>query len=66
MSHARARRSPSRRGHCPFLTKAIAPSGKKISYEEAIVLRLDDGKIVEHWAVADALTMMRQIGAIPE
>jgi predicted ester cyclase len=44
----------------------IAPSGKKISYEEAIVLRLDDGKIVEHWAVAHALTMMRQIGAIPE
>jgi predicted ester cyclase len=43
----------------------IAPTGAKVSYEEAIVLRLQDGRIVEHWAVADALTLMRQIGAIP-
>ena len=43
----------------------IAPSGKSISYEEVVILRLQNGKIVEHWAVADALSMMQQLGAIP-
>jgi predicted ester cyclase len=27
-------------------------------------VRLKDGKIVEHWAVADVLAMMEQLGAI--
>jgi steroid delta-isomerase-like uncharacterized protein len=44
----------------------MAPTGKKISYEEVVILRLENGKIVEHWAVADALALMQQIGAIPE
>jgi predicted ester cyclase len=43
----------------------VAPTGNKIEYEEAIVLRLANGKIVEHWAVADAMALMQQIGAIP-
>ena len=42
------------------------PSGAKVSYEEAIVFRFQDGKIVEHWAVADALALLRQIRAVPE
>jgi predicted ester cyclase len=44
----------------------IKPGGKKITYEEVVILRLEKGKIVEHWAVADALSLMQQIGAIPE
>jgi steroid delta-isomerase-like uncharacterized protein len=43
----------------------IPATGKKISYEEVVILRLKDEKIVEHWAVADALSLMQQIGAIP-
>jgi steroid delta-isomerase-like uncharacterized protein len=43
----------------------IHATGKKISYEEVVILRLADEKIVEHWAVADALSLMQQIGAIP-
>ena len=39
----------------------IKPSGRKIAYEEIIILRLKDQKIVEHWALADALTLMQQI-----
>jgi predicted ester cyclase len=39
-------------------------TGRRVSYEEVIVLRLRDGKIVEHWAVADALSLMQGIGAI--
>ena len=44
----------------------IAPSKNKIEYEEIVILRIEDGKIVEHWAVADALSLMQQIGAIPD
>jgi predicted ester cyclase len=43
-----------------------APTGRKVSYEEVVVLRLKDDKIVEHWAVADALALMQGIGAIPQ
>jgi steroid delta-isomerase-like uncharacterized protein len=44
----------------------IPATGNKISYEEVLILRLQDGKIVEHWAVADALALMQQIGAIKQ
>jgi predicted SnoaL-like aldol condensation-catalyzing enzyme len=32
---------------------------------KAIVFRIADGKIAEHWHVADMLGMMRQLGAMP-
>lgn len=44
----------------------IVSSNNKIEYEEVIILRITNGKIVEHWAVADALSLMQQIGAIPK
>jgi predicted ester cyclase len=34
--------------------------------EVAFVYRLEDGKIAERWAVRDDLTMLRQLGALPE
>ncbi|QJB36662.1 ester cyclase [Chitinophaga oryzae] len=40
----------------------IPPTGNKIAYEEVVILRLKDGKIVEHWAVADAMTLLQQLG----
>ena len=40
------------------------PTGKQFTYEEVIIVRLKAGKIVEHWAVADVLAMMEQLGAI--
>ncbi len=42
----------------------IPASGNAISYEEVVILRVKDKKIVEHWAVADALSLMQQVGAI--
>jgi steroid delta-isomerase-like uncharacterized protein len=44
----------------------IPASGNTITYEEIVIVRFKDGKIVEHWAVADALAMMQQLGAIPQ
>ena len=40
------------------------PTGKQFTYEEIVIVRLQAGKIVEHWAVADVLAMMEQLGAI--
>lgn len=44
----------------------IAASGRKISYKEISIVRFEDGKIVEHWSVADSLVLMQQLGAVPE
>jgi hypothetical protein len=30
------------------------------------VLRLEGGKVAEHWAVRDELGMMQQLGLLPE
>lgn len=39
----------------------IAPTKKQIEYEEIVIVRFKDGKIIEHWAVADALAIMQQL-----
>lgn len=40
-------------------------TGKKVSMREIHVLRIADDKAVEHWGVADAMTMMAQLGMGP-
>lgn len=40
-------------------------AGKGYSIAEHHIFRVTDGKIAEHWHVADMLGMMRQIGALP-
>ncbi len=47
----------------PFL--GIPPSGGAIRFEVADYLQVRDGLITDHWVVADMLTLMRQLGAIP-
>ena len=57
---------------CRFTTTAThqgefmgyPPTGNQFSYEEIVIVRFKNGKIVEHWAVADVLAMMEQLGAI--
>ena len=44
----------------------VAPTGKTITITVIDICRFEDGKIVEHWGVADRLAMMQQIGAIPQ
>jgi C-1 hydroxylase len=42
------------------------PTGKRISCALMGQLRIVDGKVVEHWGVADALHMLRQLDLVPE
>ncbi len=41
-----------------------APTGRSVEIDVFDVLRFADGKLVEHWGVADQLGLMLQIGAI--
>jgi steroid delta-isomerase-like uncharacterized protein len=49
--------------HGPFL--GLAPTGRRIHFETVDVMRVRDGKIVEHWGVANLFSLMQQLGAWP-
>lgn len=40
------------------------PTGKPMSIDVIDIVRFKDGKIVEHWGVADQLGMMLQLGLV--
>jgi nogalonic acid methyl ester cyclase / aklanonic acid methyl ester cyclase len=42
----------------------IPPSGNKINYEAVHIHRIVDGKIVEHKAIRDDLSLMVQLGVV--
>jgi predicted ester cyclase len=42
------------------------PTGVKAFIDVIDVVRIEDGKIVEHWGVPDQLGMMLQLGLIPQ
>ena len=42
----------------------IAPTGKHVSQEQIHIVRVANGQVIEHWAVRDDLSLMRQLGAI--
>jgi predicted ester cyclase len=44
----------------------IPPTGKQVEFPLMLIYRVAGGKIVEHWMVADQLSLMQQLGAIPE
>ncbi len=43
----------------------MAATGKKIEIKGFDIIRLVNGKAVEHWGLTDTMTMMQQLGAIP-
>ncbi len=43
----------------------IAPTGRQFTITGIDWLRIADGKFVEHWAQADMLGLLQQLGAIP-
>jgi predicted ester cyclase len=44
----------------------IPPTGREVAYEYVQFLRYRDGKAIEHWSVRDDMTLMRQLGVVPE
>ena len=43
----------------------VAPTGRKIQFETVDVMRVHNGKITEHWGVANLFSLMQQLGAWP-
>jgi steroid delta-isomerase-like uncharacterized protein len=43
----------------------IPASNKAVSVGVADLMRLKDGKVVEHWGLTDMLSMMQQLGVAP-
>ena len=46
----------------PFF--GIAPTGRAIQFETVDAMRVRDGQIVEHWGVANLLSLLQQLGAV--
>ena len=44
----------------------IPPTGKRMSIKVIDIVRIIDGKFLEHWGLTDMMTMMQQLCAIPE
>ena len=40
----------------------IQPTGRKIAVRSFDLLRVENGKFVEHWGVTDTMAMMQQLG----
>jgi len=43
----------------------IPPTGKQATVSGMDIIRVRDGKMVEHWVQMDTLGLMQQLGAIP-
>ena len=44
----------------------MPPSGNKFSVREIHMVRVANGKMAEHWGLSNELSMMQQLGLIPE
>jgi steroid delta-isomerase-like uncharacterized protein len=42
----------------------LAPTGKRVTYDEIFIFRFQDGRIAETWGVVDVLAQLRQLGAV--
>ena len=42
----------------------IAPTGRAVEIEVIDIVRIKDGRIVEHWNVVDRLGLLEQLGAV--
>jgi steroid delta-isomerase-like uncharacterized protein len=40
----------------------LPPSGNRLDFDVVDIFRIQDGKIAEHWDVADSLKLFRQLG----
>jgi predicted ester cyclase len=43
----------------------LAPSGRKIAFDTVDVMRVQDGRITEHWGVAHLYSLLQQLDALP-
>src|SRR5262249_23531405 len=52
------------RGHHVGEFMGVAPTYRAVGVEQVHIVRFENGKCIEHWAVRDDLMLMRQLGAL--
>jgi steroid delta-isomerase-like uncharacterized protein len=52
-------------GTLPFAAAPLPATGRAVETEQIHVMRIRDGKIVEHWAGRDDIGVLRQLGHLP-
>lgn len=43
----------------------VPPTHRSVASDQVHIVRFQDGRAIEHWAVRDDLTLMRQLGVLP-
>ncbi len=43
-----------------------APTGREVAFSMITISRFEDGRIAEEWEIADTVSLLAQIGALPE
>jgi len=43
-----------------------APTGREVSFSMLTISRFENGRIAEEWEIADTVSLLAQIGALPE
>ena len=46
--------------------QGMLPTGKEVAFSSIEINRVVDGKVEEHWVELDLLSLMQQLGAIPQ
>jgi predicted ester cyclase len=44
----------------------IPPSGRTVTMGLIDIVRISEGRVVEHWSMGDNLGMVRQLGVVPQ
>ena len=44
----------------------VPATGKQVSWNIIDIMSIRNGKVTEHWVVADVMSLMRQLGAVPQ
>jgi steroid delta-isomerase-like uncharacterized protein len=44
----------------------IPATGKQVSWKIIDIMTIRNGKVTEHWVVADVMSLMQQLGAVPQ
>ena len=44
----------------------VPATGKTVEFGSIDIIRVEDGRVAEHWGITDTMALMQQIGAIPD
>jgi steroid delta-isomerase-like uncharacterized protein len=44
----------------------VPATGKRVSWKIIDIMSIQNGKVTEHWVVADVMGLMQQLGAVPQ